>query len=907
MFYKNDRPHIGRLLRFCLGAGLALVLALSVFSPRASAISLASPSFQVSAGFGSRYQQRDGVWVPVQVTLHNDGPDFNGKISINPPTLYSLPNQSPTPTYQQSINLPTGSQKQVTLYIPLGNSTPGTSQTITVDLLDNNNQKISSQQASLRSLGPGDLFIGILSNQSTGFGALSQVQLPGSGSQIATEPLKAATMPSIADALKSFDLIILDHFDTASLNKDQLAALERWVAQGGTLILAGGPEWRGTLTPLPSGMLPVDIHGTTTLPTGAHLFPVGGPTKSGPTSQTQPSDAMPAPLTVSTSSVKPGSTVLQAAGNTPLIVQSRYELGTLYYLAFDPQLEPVASWSNASYLWKGLLIRAAGDQFLNSAQNFNSPIINNGSGYDGSGMEALLQSMFPNAFPATWLILVLLLSYILILGPARLLLVRLLKNRDWSWRVALATIVVFSLLSYGLALQQKGTSIISSTISVIQLSKPDASNNTSHANIATYIGVFVPSQGDFQVHIAGNDQVQTINSNTNYAQFSGGSSAPQRATVTSTANGTNVELQGVETWTVRSLVSRHETQVKGGISAQLTLNNNMLSGTVTNTLPYGLNDAYVLVGDQYLKLGHLAASQSMPVNLQLNATHNSSTRSIADQIASAYGLQQPYSTGYYGSQPPKTDAERHMAMLSTLSRESSNCAFGPCGGSSSIVITSGGTKQVLYNNGNGFSMINGRDPLLLPNAPATLIGWADRTPDGTTPVTINGSSTSQTQDAFIQAPLDMSYSGTLALPPAFATSQLVDVQGQGTDLQSVYPGIYLLGGSSALTFEYTLPAIPNPQSGSLTISEPSNLLNNIGTNSGTTINAGTVDLFHVYLYNWKTGSWDAFSFTQSTFTVNDVRPYIGPGGRLLLQVANQANNQGQNVTIRPWLELHATS
>src|ERR1051326_8260607 len=44
---------------------------------------LAGPSMTVTAGFDARY--RDGNWIPVRVSLRNDGPDFTGKISINIP------------------------------------------------------------------------------------------------------------------------------------------------------------------------------------------------------------------------------------------------------------------------------------------------------------------------------------------------------------------------------------------------------------------------------------------------------------------------------------------------------------------------------------------------------------------------------------------------------------------------------------------------------------------------------------------------------------------------------------------------------------------------------------------------------------------------------------------------------
>src|SRR6516162_3846829 len=58
------------------------------------------PTFQVKAGFDSHY--RDGNWVPVQITLHNDGPDFNGMLSMNTPTpQFQLGGSQGTPSNYQ--------------------------------------------------------------------------------------------------------------------------------------------------------------------------------------------------------------------------------------------------------------------------------------------------------------------------------------------------------------------------------------------------------------------------------------------------------------------------------------------------------------------------------------------------------------------------------------------------------------------------------------------------------------------------------------------------------------------------------------------------------------------------------------------------------------------------------------
>lgn len=285
MHLKIIRPQ-QLVFSVCASISLALLLSFSILLPAhaqagATLVRADVPSMNVALGFNSRY--RDGDWIPVQVTLKNPGSDFNGSIALNIPAPYSgysNTQSSSTNRYQQTISLSTGAQKQVTLYVPLMLGAVGATQTIGVDLLDTNGQKIATQTSTLRSLGPNDILVGVLSDQTSGITALGQVTQPNQTASVFEEPLNATNMPKSAAVLKNFDMIVLDNFTTSSLSKDQFTALENWVSQGGNLVVVGGPEWRRTLSPLPASLLPVDIAGTSTLAAGTNLFPIGGPTRS---------------------------------------------------------------------------------------------------------------------------------------------------------------------------------------------------------------------------------------------------------------------------------------------------------------------------------------------------------------------------------------------------------------------------------------------------------------------------------------------------------------------------------------------------------------------------------------------------------------------------------------------------
>ncbi len=875
---------------------------------------------QVQAGFNSRY--RDGNWTPVQVTLRNDGPDFTGKVSVNTPSLFSgAGNSGSTYIYQQAVSLPNNSQKQVTLYVPFTFGSPGTTQNITVDLLDANNHPVTTQSAALRALGASDIFVGFLFDQTPGqtpgLGPLTNVALPtqGQGGSIQVEPLNTGTMPAIAAALKNFDVIILDNFTTNSLSQDQLTALQNWVQQGGKLIVIGGPEAHRTLDPLAS-LLPVTLTGTATLPPGTHLFPLGGPTKSGP-NEGNVSDTLSSPITISTATAHPQSTAVLSSGKTPLIVQSAQGQGQVCYLAFDPSLDPLASWSGTTTIWQGLLTRVLGNQLLYSNATINA--IPGQIVQPAGGMEALLQSLFPSAIPSTWVILALLLGYVVILGPIRLFIVKRFKKRSWSWRIVLSTIVVFSLLSYGLALQQKGSSILSSSISVIQLSRPGTTGSLAHTT--TYVGVFVPNNGDFQVHIPGNNLVQSAEDQQSFGPQ--GSLSPQRTTITSTQDGTDVDLQGVDIWTLRSVVSKHDHQVSGGIISHLAIQNNALVGTVTNTLSYGLSDVYLLMGNQFLSVGHLGAGESRTVNLPI--TNNppatgTTPLSLADQIASSRGLPPAYGPYPYYNNPSPSELQRRMAMLTTLDGEFGGYAYcsgtGVCyqrsvafqGTTRSLITSPSITSRYTFFFSGGGPRLATDDPLLIPGASATLIGWADRLPDGENNAVVNGSYTTTSQEVLVQAPLDVSFSGNVNLPSSLITSRVVDIQNQGSTLQMAVPGVYQMttgnANTGSVTFEYALSGNSTLHADTITLVDPLN--GNVGPTGPVTGQQLTIDHLQANLYNWQTGKWDSFTFNQSAFSVNNAQSYVSPDGRILLQLANQDDTQGTVIFSKPQIQLQGS-
>lgn len=913
MLHKNRWPHlqwIARTFRKVLAViALAFVLSffLSLSHASAHTISTSSnePTFQVTAGFDGR--ARDGNWIPVQITLRNDGPDFSGTISIRTSNAQAngvFPGVPISPSsYQKPITLPNGAQKQVTLYVPLYYGM----QSVIVNLLNSNGNLVQSQVTNVNLINSGDIFVGILSDSTTGFGPLSAVSLPNSGGSVITEFLTASTLPAIADVLKNFNFIVLDNFSTRTLSQNQIFALQTWVNEGGVVLAVGGPEWQRTLSALPPSLLPVTANGTTMLPPGTSILPVGS---SG--AQNSDSDELQSAVTISTATTASGTalsyteTVL-ASGTVPLIVQAHHGKGSICYLALDPTLEPIVGWTGASTLWKDLLLRTLGDNAF--ASQFSSGYLQVAPPFS---IDSLLQTLLPNTIPSPWLLAVLLIGYLVVLGPVRFLFVRSHKRRDWNWRIILGSIAVFSLLTYGLALHEKGTSILSNSISIVQLSQDGSTEHTT-----TYLGVFVPNQGNFQVHVPGNGLVQP-SPNDYYSGSFNGNGGQTDTTITPVGDGFDVNLLGVNTWTLHSVVSEQDHPMSGRIVSHLVLQNSTLTGTVTNTLGYSLRDVYVLMPNSYVGIGNLAPGQTQQVNLSLNnATSNAVTGpaiTLASQIASANGLPPYYYE--YSNGPQETETQRHIEILTALS--GTGYYGGPCTGLCSMPLGASGSSVAVVSGkatgssssavspstvraniapapgGPPISIPPQSDPLLVAGAPATLIGWATNANPGN--VTVNGNTPDGQQETLIQAPLNVNFSGTVSLPSSLIPGQVIDAT--GNNIQFVGPGIYTMSTGS-ITFEFVLPSIANLQISNLAITEPANLTQIVSSASGTSTDGGQI----ATLYNWHTRGWDSIALSSSGITISNTNAYIGPGGRILVQFANSDSSLNTVVIGKPQLSV----
>ncbi len=846
-------------------------------------------SLQVDMGFQSTF--KTNYWVPVTIRISNNGAAFQGKLAVKAFTgtarIKNLSNIAPW-SFEQPVTVAGKTQQQTTIDAPfyLGNLIP---LGFAVTLFDEQGKIVTTQTTGLGyAVRPGDLFIGVLSDNSSKFDVLNSVDLPQQADSLTLSTLDASTFPDNSALLNNFDIIILDDFNSKTLSTAQLMTLQTWVNQGGTLIEMGGADWQRTLHPLPADLLPVQIHALQTLPAGTNLLPADASLIATASTTLTPTNTLPTPISASTgtlrtTNIRYENQTLLTSGTTPLIVQTQQGQGTICYIAFDLASNPLTNWTGIGTLWTTLLLHAQGDKLLVATDSSVNYLNDPGQLLTQGGIVRML---LPGTLLEPGLVLALLLAYVLMLGPIRLLIVRGLKlPRQWAWHITLITILIFSLISCSIAIYQRNALLTDNTISLIQLTEEG-----SAAHILTYHGLVAPEQGPITLQLANKSVALPLSSPLQTKIPLPGPKDDPQASIVIGKHQTQLTLPDSQRWDYHPLFSERDAHLAGALTPHLTIHQNTLSGTITNTLPTALSDVYILFPNYFVRVGHIGAGETQQINLPL---HNAplSQEALADALAKYGGLRTPYFP-YPNKGQAQSTFEQHMALLSALS-----------GAGMSVIVCGGACNRNALRVQNTITLADAPlndnkantsyDPLLLSGAPATLIGWTNQPIDGTDTMTINGAHPGGRHENFIQMPVPLTINNLADTPAGFITGNTIDLP--HSQAQFLLPGIYSLS-SASLLFQFTLPPTTKAQPENLSIKIPVQW----EQLSGQMLNSSSIQ---TNLYNWRTASWDAISERQGIITVPASTAYTDTGQQILLEITNPDNTAGPLIFGKPSLNF----
>lgn len=582
---------------FCPSVFILVFMAI-LFIPL-EAIGAENVKMSVEAGF-DRYI-RPGQAAPLTVFIENNGSDINGDIKITS----NLENNCKA-LYTRKAIIPAGSSKEIKMYIPAVQDVLGTKVR-----LYSGEEMLQESGIAVVNIWPIPLTVGVLASDPAALNYLEALKFNDSKQQIKVIHLETDDIPDNSLLLESLDIIAVNDYASEQLSDKQTAAIERWMEKGGLLILGGGSGWQKSQAAF-QNLLPVKVDSSITvngLPAMEEMW--GEKISDGEN------------FVISNSSLQKGEAIL-SQDNNPLIVQNRQGKGTVCFMAYDLSSAPIKNWAGNELLWKQLLSRIDPHQIISAGESKSEMM------HQRDSMGWVLRNIPASDLPSSKSLALILLIYVLILGPGSYLFLKKLDRRELGWIIVpLLAVILFS-STYLLAFKGKGRDVYTNVMSFINIESGQKTNY-----IDSYVGVFAPSKRDYVIELDKDSLVRVLPMDRNNMRvyYNSQSRSENIMAQVEQERKNTVFFDDASRWSMRCINYQKEIDSIGEIQSRLYTDNGEIKGTISNQSSLNLSDCYVLNRYGWQKLGNVAVGQEVEVNLkpQLDRRGGSAIYRILDK------------------------------------------------------------------------------------------------------------------------------------------------------------------------------------------------------------------------------------------------------------------------------------
>ena len=522
----------------------------------------ASPlTLEVKAGYDESGHYRVDFWFPVTVVVANDGPDVQASLE------WRFAGQSDA-TVRYELDLPRGARKGLTFPVMANEGF----RTATVTLVAGG----VTQARVLARLDPIDVpqtTIGVVSTDPTLLNSLAGATINNAtGTPILH--LDPRRLPNDAALLAGLDVLFIHNVATAELAPEQRAAIAAWTRMGGQLVVSGGTSAAQTVPGL-AELLPVTVGALQPNTSTAALAALVANT----------SNKLLPTTTVSAVTLQSGATKLD---RNSLLTAWDVGAGRVLFAAFD--FAALRTWAEEATLWANVLPitprMAIGQVFRSRNDNLLRDALN---------LPAL-------RLPSIGLLLLLVSSYIIVVGPVNFLLLRRLRRVELAWVTTPLLVLGFTAAAYGSTFVIRGVRPQITQFAIIQ-----GYEGQTQGRLTAFLGVFSPQRHSYRLDFAP-EVLVTPGSFENF-HF-------EPVTVTSDGNVTGMRELLVDVSALRMLLLEAPTSAVPVVQSSLTTDRDgTVHGQVRLTGERPLRDALLIIGSSAQVLGDLQTGATVEVKL----------------------------------------------------------------------------------------------------------------------------------------------------------------------------------------------------------------------------------------------------------------------------------------------------
>lgn len=368
------------------------------------------------AGWGGYITRGD--WTPALIDLDNRGKkDITLIVAVTwaaPYTHQSSANPSLDTVYGRagpvtllSIPLPAKSRKRVSVSLP------------TPDQLPSSIWAFAADEKTGRTVARGEMVTRVTDATKRIIGVVGQQRPEGLDDSVLVGTLQADELPESWQGYSSLEALLwLDGRATELRSSAQVDALKQWISSGGRLYVARGNSMNLAGTPI-ADLLPVKLGaGREVEALGAH-FPDGN-------------------TLVLENTLKKGH-IRASADNLNLVTEAPRDAGKITFVAVDPTRSPFTGSTKTAEFWTWLL--EMGPRRGLPSQDEERP-----PGPVGSTALSQQAGRFPDiAAPEIGGLFLLIILYLVVVGPLDYLLLRWLQKLEYTWFTFPGYVLIFTM------------------------------------------------------------------------------------------------------------------------------------------------------------------------------------------------------------------------------------------------------------------------------------------------------------------------------------------------------------------------------------------------------------------------------------------------------------------------------
>ncbi len=577
---------------------------------------------------------RIGNWLPIHITVENPHADMLAEVRVHVQggTIFVAP-----------LDLPHGARKSSTVYAFVPNFT----RRLTVQLVPNNTAStdqtafLAQQQLTLVPQAADAHMIAVIN------GETRRIPFPErltSEKHIVSVDIGLQDIPDQFEGLSMFDTLILNDVATLELREEQRTALEAWVVRGGQLLLAGGPGAQRVLAGLPPTLQPVQVSGLEQV-AASELTAINA-------------DAGLITLAQVELAAPEAHILLSSDAGAPLLIEQAQGRGYVTFFAAAIPAPALIAWQQEPAFWITLL-----RQRQNLPAGFG-PHSSTVDAYTESNIATSLTRLPALELPSLLMLGILLLTYIILVGPVTYFLLRTLDRQAWGWIVVPTLTIIFAVIAYGVGYAQRGGDVILNQITLVEpLYQGQAT--PAVARVRSFVGLFSPDRHTYTLETARAVPLRPISLQGPWDSGTGHQSGLffQSVPTHTTPEQIPAATMDVNQWSMRAVLG-DELQPYRGITARLMLADDTVQVLVQNEGDQIFYDVVLVQGDTVVHLGTLQPGEQQSAELTPEQTQGQNIRGMPLSYL-IYGDESSFS-GRPGAPPIAPAVQLRSGLLDAI-------------------------------------------------------------------------------------------------------------------------------------------------------------------------------------------------------------------------------------------------